>query len=151
VLKQALLFMATAVVSLPLHAEPATDSALLEAAQNLAKQYDSFYGEKNVDGMTHVYADDAILISPAGSVVKGKDELQAYYKKRFSSGAKAHQSLVTAVHAEGDFGYGYGTFAVTVPTAEGEKREHGNLGIVYVRKPDGWHIQMLTPSAIHEK
>jgi len=148
--KKATLFLAL-ILPLPLHAEPAADQALLEIAQNLAKHYDSAYGARDIDGMTKVYAEDAILISPAGLVVKGRRELQAYYQKRFASGVKDHQSLVTAVRAIGDFGYGYGTFAVTVPTAEGEKHEHGNLGIVYVHKSDGWHIQMLTPSTLLEK
>jgi len=54
-LKQALLFPALAFLvsaqPLSLQAEPATDQALLEAAQDLAKHYDTYYGAKNIDGM----------------------------------------------------------------------------------------------------
>jgi len=70
-LKKAVLFLALAL-SPPLHAESAADQALLETAQKLAKQYDNSYGAKDIDGMTKVYAKDAILISPSGLVVKGR-------------------------------------------------------------------------------
>jgi ketosteroid isomerase-like protein len=136
----------------PLHAEDVTEHSLMQAATELAKQYDSYYGAKNVEGMTKVYAPDAILISPSGLVVRGTAGLTTYYEKRFASGAKDHATTITEVHVQGDGGFGIGHFAVTVPEKDGdEKREEGNLAVVYRHEVDGWHIKLLVPSALPTK
>ncbi len=139
-------------VAAPAQAQDISEKSLFEAATSLATQYDQFYGAKNIDGMTKVYAPDAILLSPSGAVVKGTEALRTYYQKRFASGAKDHASTISEVHVQGNGGYAIGHFAVTVPTPNGgERREQGNLGVVYQLKDDGWHIQMLVPSAFPEK
>ncbi len=136
----------------PLRAEEITDQSLMQAATELAKQYDTYYGAKDVAGMTKVYASDAILISPSGAVVRGTDGLTAYYQKRFASGAKDHATTINEVHVQGNGGYGIGHFAVTIPDGEGKtRREEGNLATVYQRKADGWHIELLVPSKLPEK
>ncbi len=137
---------------LPARAEDITEQSLMQAATELAKQYDSFYGAKNVEGMTKVYASDAILISPSGVVVRGTEGLRPYYQKRFASGAKDHATTITEVHVQGDGGYGIGHFAVTVMGPDGkERREQGNLATVYQQQADGWHIKLLVPSTLPEK
>lgn len=142
---------ALAAVS-PLHAEEITDQSLMQAATELAKQYDAYYGAKNPDGMTKVYAADAILISPSGAVVRGTEGLKPYYVKRFASGAKDHATTITEVHVQGNGGYGIGHFAVTVPGPDGKDlREQGNIATVYQKEADGWHIKLLVPSALPEK
>jgi ketosteroid isomerase-like protein len=136
----------------PLRAEEITEQSLMQAATELAKQYDTYYGAKNVDGMTKVYAADAILISPSGAVVRGTEGLKPYYEKRFASGAKDHATTITEVHLQGNGGYGIGHFAVTVPEKDGkERREEGNLATVYQHEADGWHIKLLVPSALPVK
>ncbi len=137
---------------IPAHAEEITEQSLMKAATELAKQYDTYYGAKDVDGMTKVYASDAILISPSGVVVRGTTGLKPYYEKRFASGAKDHATTISEVHVQGDGGYGIGRFAVTVPEKDGkEKREEGNLAVVYQHQADGWHIKLLVPSTLPSK
>jgi ketosteroid isomerase-like protein len=143
-------------MALPVYAQSATEAiteqSLLQAAQDLAKQYDTYYAAKNVDGMVKVYASDAILISPSGVVVRGSKGLRPYYQKRFSLGAKDHATTISEVHVQGNGGYGIGHFAVTVPGQDGkEVREEGNLATIYQKEPDGWHIKLLVPSKSPEK
>ncbi len=85
---------------MPARAEDVTQQSLMQAATELAKQYDTYYNAKNVDGMTKVYASDAILISPSGAIVRGTGGLKPYYQKRFASGAKDHASAITEVHVQ---------------------------------------------------
>jgi uncharacterized protein (TIGR02246 family) len=138
-----------AMLFMPARAEEVSESSLMQAATALAKQYDAFYAAQDPDGMTKVYAKDAILISPSGAVVRGTDGLKPYYQKRFASGAKDHATAITEVHVQGNGGYGIGHFAVTVPGPDGKDlREQGNLATVYQREGDGWHIKLLVPSAL---
>jgi len=88
-------FCAALALVIPAQAEDITEPILMRAANELAKQYDTYYGAKNVEGMTKVYASDAILISPSGVIVRGTEGLKSYYQKRFASGAKDHASAIT--------------------------------------------------------
>jgi len=139
-------------LAIPAYAEEITEQSLMQAATELAKQYDTYYAAKDPDGMTKVYASDAILISPSGAVVRGTGGLKPYYQKRFASGAKDHATTITEVHVQGDGGYGIGHFAVTVPGPDGKDlRELGNLATVYQHEADGWHIKLLVPSTLPAK
>lgn len=125
-----------------------TQQNLQKIATDLARQYDANYAAKNADAMTHVYASNAILVSPSGKVVRGSTELKAYYIARFASGAKDHKTTINEVHLQGDGGYGVGTFAVTIKGADGnEHRETGNIVTVYMHSSDGWHLSLVIPSA----
>jgi ketosteroid isomerase-like protein len=151
-LKMIFSLCAALALIMPARAEELTEQSLMQAATELAKQYDTYYGAKNVDGMTKVYASDAILISPSGTVVRGTEGLKPYYQKRFASGAKDHATTITEVHLQGNGGYGIGHFAVTVPGPDGKDlREQGNLATVYQREADGWHIKLLVPSTLPAK
>jgi ketosteroid isomerase-like protein len=141
------LFLSPAMVTQAGAAE-LTQQNLQKVATDLAHQYDANYAAKNADGMTHVYASNAILVSPSGKVVRGSAELKAYYIARFASGAKDHKTTINEVHLQGDGGYGVGTFAVTVKGTDGnEHRETGNIVTVYTHSADGWHLSLVIPSA----
>jgi uncharacterized protein (TIGR02246 family) len=124
-----------------------TQESLQKIATDLARQYDANYAAKNADGMTHVYASNAVLVSPSGKVVRGRAELKAYYTARFASGATNHKTTINEVHLQGDGGYGVGTFAVIVPGTDGkEQREEGNIVAVYMHSTDGWHLALVIRS-----
>jgi len=124
-----------------------TDQDLLKVAADLGNRYDITYGARDPAAMAMIYADDGVLISPAGPIVRGRAALKAYYAKRFASGARNHRIKVVEVHALGDGGYGICTFSVTVPQANGElHEEHGTIVAVYRRDAAGWHMSLVAPS-----
>jgi uncharacterized protein (TIGR02246 family) len=124
-----------------------TQSELLQAASDLGNRYDTTYGTRNPAAMAMIYADDGVLISPAGPIVRGREALRAYYARRFASGARNHRIKVLEVHVLGDGGYGIDAFSVTVPQANGTLREeHGTIVAVYRHDPDGWHMSLVAPS-----
>jgi len=119
---------------------------LMQAAETLAKGYDDNYNAKNPAGMAALYANDGILVGPGG-VVRGRDALKPYYQTRFDAGAGDHVTKITEVHVQGDGGFGIGTFAVTVPTPDGGRRDiKGNLATVYQHDADGWHLRLVAAS-----
>ena len=124
-----------------------TQQELLQAATALGHRYDTTYGTKDPAAMAMVYAEDGVLISPAGPIVRGRDALKAYYTKRFASGARDHRIKVLEVHPLGEGGYGINAFSVSVPQANGTLREeHGTIAAVYRHDPDGWHMSLVAPS-----
>ena len=120
---------------------------LLQAAIELGHRYDTTYGTRNPTAMALVYADDGVLISPAGAIMRGRNALRAYYAKRFAAGARDHRIQVLEVHVLGEGGYGINAFSVTVPRADGTLREeHGTIVAVYRHDRDGWHMGLVAPS-----
>jgi uncharacterized protein (TIGR02246 family) len=133
--------------SAPALAADITETELMQAATELARQYDANYAAKNPAAMAALYATDGVLVSPSGPIVRGRDALVDYYTKRFASGAHGHAIKVLEVHIQGDGGYGLAQFQVTVPeTGGGFREEHGSIVAVYRHDPDGWHMRLVEPS-----
>jgi uncharacterized protein (TIGR02246 family) len=142
-----LLVQLFAAASLTANAADMTEAQLMQAATELARQYDANYAAKDPAGMAALYAADGVLVSPAGPIVRGREALTAYYTKRFASGAKGHAIKVLEVHAQGNGGYGLAEFSVTSPQPDGQLREvHGRIVSVYQHDPDGWHLRLVIPS-----
>jgi uncharacterized protein (TIGR02246 family) len=130
----------------PAWAADVTEQSLMQAATNLAKQYDDNYNGKNAAGMAALYAPDGVLISP-GPVVRGQAALKEYYASRFKLGITGHQTKVIEVHVQGDGGFGVGQFMIQAPLPGGGTREvHGNLATVYEHGADGWHLRLVAAS-----
>jgi uncharacterized protein (TIGR02246 family) len=131
----------------PVSAAEVTETELMQAAVELGRQYDANYAKKDPAGMAALYAEDGVLVSPGGPIVRGRDALRSYYTKRFASGARSHAIKVVEVHVQGDGGYGLSQFSVTVPRNDGSFREErGSIVTIYQRGPDGWHLRLVIPS-----
>ena len=145
----ALLVGATAAPALA--AGDVTESELMRAATELGRQYDANYNGKNPAGMAALYAPDGVLLSPSGSIVRGREALTTYYGDRFASGARSHAIKVVEVHVQGDGGYGVAQFSVSAPGANGGLHEvAGRIVAIYQRDPDGWHMRLLEASVVQE-
>jgi uncharacterized protein (TIGR02246 family) len=117
------------------------------AAAKLGQLYDSNYAAKNADAMAQLYAEDGMLVSPAGKVIKGRAALKDYYEKRFGSGAKEHHIHVVDADAQGNGGFSIAEFSVQVPKGDGTfRQESGHIVAVYVKSSDGWHFRAVEPS-----
>lgn len=126
--------------------EPSSQEVLSAAAQ-LGQLYDSNYAAKNADAMAQLYAEDGMLVSPAGRIIKGRAALKEYYEKRFGSGAKEHHIHVIDASAQGNGGFSVAEFSVQVPKGDGTfRQESGHIMAVYVKERDGWHFRAVEPS-----
>jgi uncharacterized protein (TIGR02246 family) len=126
--------------------EPSSQEAQSAAAQ-LGHLYDTNYAAKNADAMAQLYAEDGMLVSPAGKIIKGRAALKEYYEKRFGSGAKEHHIHVIDASAQGDGGFSVAEFSVQVPKGDGTfRQESGHIMAVYVKEGDGWHFRAVEPS-----
>jgi uncharacterized protein (TIGR02246 family) len=143
----ALLSLLLATFTASVTAAAPTQAELMQAATDLARQYDSNYADKNPAAMAALYATDGVLVSPSGPLVRGREALTNYYTKRFATGAHGHAIKVLEVHVQGEGGYGLSQFSVTVPRPNGEMEQvHGTIVAVYQHDPDGWHMSLIEPS-----
>ena len=145
----ALLVAATAAPALS--AGDVTESELMQAATELGRQYDANYNDKKPGALAALYTLDGVLLSPSGSVVRGREALATYYAERFASGARGHAIKVIEVHIQGNGGYGIAHFSVMAPRANGGLHEvDGRIVAIYQRDPDGWHTRLVEASVVPE-
>jgi uncharacterized protein (TIGR02246 family) len=143
----ALLSLSIGATAGPALAAGLTEAELMRAATDLGARYDANYAARDPAAMAMVYAEDGVLVSPPGPIVRGRDAIRAYYVKRFASGAQGHAIKVIEVHVQGDGGYGINQFSVNVPGANGKLRvERGTIVAAYRHDPDGWHMSLVAPS-----
>ena len=145
----ALLVAATAVPTLS--AEDVAESELMQAATELGRQYDANYNDKKPAAMAALYTLDGVLLSPSGSVLRGREALTTYYAERFASGARGHAIKVIEVHVQGNGGYGLAHFSVMAPRVNGDLHEvDGRIVAIYQRDPDGWRMRLVEASVVPE-
>jgi ketosteroid isomerase-like protein len=134
-----IVLLGAALAAAPALASP--DDDLLAAAKGLAAQYDSNYAAKDAEAMSRLYTEDGILVSPSGTIIRGRGALVEYYKNRFASGAHDHHLTVTDAHMEAGAGFAISHFSVMSPN-----QVEGNLVAIYRHTPDGWHLRLVEPS-----
>jgi len=126
-----------------------TESELMQAATELGQQYDANYNDKKPAALAALYTLDGVLLSPSGSVVRGREALATYYAERFASGARGHAIKVIEVHIQGNGGYGIAHFSVMAPRANGGLREvDGRIVAIYQHDSDGWHMRLVEASVV---
>src|SRR5579859_4297793 len=128
--------LAAVLVAAPALAGP--DEDVLNAAKALAAQYDANYAVQDAEAMAKLYTEDGILVSPSGTIIRGRGALVEYYKKRFASGAHDHHLTVTDAHMEAGAGFAISHFSVMSPNPV-----EGNLVAIYRHTPDGWHLRLV--------
>jgi ketosteroid isomerase-like protein len=123
------------------------DAELMQAATELARQYDARYAAKDSAGIAALYAEDGRLVSPEGPTLHGRLAVTAYYSKRFASGFRGHVTKVLEVHPQGNGGYGISEFAVSTPIVNGQTRQlRGTMVSIYQHDADGWHFSLMVHS-----
>jgi ketosteroid isomerase-like protein len=143
----ALFVQMVGAVCTPVKAAEVTEAELMAAATELARQYDAHYAAKDSAGISALYAEDGMLVSPGGPIIRGRVGLTAYYSKRFASGFKGHATKVLEVYVRGDGGYGLSEFTVSTPAANGQVLQvHGTIVSIYQHDPDGWHFSLVVHS-----
>ena len=143
-----LLALLVGAIAAPALAADVTESELMQAATELGRQYDANYNDKNAAAMAALYSSDGVLLSPSGSIVRGREALTTYYAQRFASGARGHAIKVVEVHVQGNGGYGVAQFSVMAPGANGSLHEvDGRIVAVYQRDPDGWRMRLVEANA----
>jgi uncharacterized protein (TIGR02246 family) len=143
-----LLALLVGAAAAPALAADVTEKELMQAATELGRQYDANYNDKDSAAMAALYSSDGVLLSPSGSIVRGREALTTYYAERFASGARGHAIKVVEVHVQGNGGYGVAQFSVMAPGANGSLHEvDGRIVAVYQRDPDGWRMRLVEANA----
>lgn len=105
-----------------------------------------------VETVLNLYTDDAILLSPNGTTVSGKEAIREHYAKIFAQSRLEFTAESTETQACGDWAFDRGvTKGFVIPVGEGQRQEIDNNYLMILRRTEsGWKIARLmwslTPS-----
>jgi uncharacterized protein (TIGR02246 family) len=111
----------------------------------------SAFNAKNVENMTSLYADDAILLPAGRSPVKGKDALSKHWREVFERLGNSQAAFETIeARREGSIVYVVGRYEISVPKAEGATEKFGGNNVRIFDAPDRgeWRMRVHIYNAV---
>jgi len=93
---------------------------------------------KDAGTVASLYTEDATLLPPGSSPVKGRKNIQQYWQAFFDAGASDPQLRVVDVSSFGDMAYEIGAFEANLPVPQGGTAlTQGKYVVIWKRQPDG--------------
>jgi uncharacterized protein (TIGR02246 family) len=101
--------------------------------------WNAAFNEGDATAVADLYTDDAIVLPPSHTVIKGPDAIREYWEGLVAVGIKEHGIEIMEADADGGLAYSTGWWWASGP-GEGERLE-GTLVTVMRRQGDGsWKV-----------
>ena len=121
------------------HQEPSASQVDLG---QMNRDFAAALNAKDAKMAASLYTEDAVLIPPGEAIVRGRANIEAYWKAAIESGGVRDASVETIdAQSSGEFGYEIGTFVLTANGPNGEPvKDKGRYIELLKRGPDGkWY------------
>ena len=93
---------------------------------------------KDVERVLSFYADEALGFPPNAALISGKEEMGAFWSELVENPNLNWQTTKVEVSRSSDLAYSFGTYGLTMSSAEGEPLDdHGKWVVVWKKQPDG--------------
>jgi uncharacterized protein (TIGR02246 family) len=120
---------------------PDTHDADVKALTDLEAQWIKDWAAKDVDKIAANYADDAVVMTPGGEPMRGKDAIHNGLKQMTADPALSltFQATKVDVAKSGDLGYTQGSYKMTMtnPATHKAMDDHGSYVTTYRKQADG--------------
>lgn len=120
---------------------PDTHDADVKAISDLETQWNKDWAAKDADKIAANYADDAVIMTPGGDPMRGKDAIHNGLKQMVADPALSltFQATKVDVAKSGDLGYTQGSYkmSMTNPVTKKVMDDHGSYVTTYHKQADG--------------
>jgi len=120
---------------------PDTHDADVKAIGDIEEQMVKDWAAKDADKLAAHYADDAVLMTPGGEPVHGKEAVRNTAKQMVADPALSltFQATKVDVAKSGDLGYTQGSYRMTMtnPATHKPMDDHGSYVTTYRKQADG--------------
>ena len=110
----------------------------VQAIEALSDRYVAAQAERDVEALTALYTDDAILFNSIGLVLEGREALIAYWQAGFEGPPQYLDVDTRETVVIGETGYSIGTYSVM--NEEGAVVVHGYFMAIVNRVDGEWRI-----------
>ena len=110
------------------------------AIEEMVNEFESAASEKSGSRIASLYTDDATLLPPGLSMIKGKANIQGFWQSFLDAGASDAKLRSVTIESSGDLAYEIGTFEGIVPDPHSPGktvRASGKYLVVWKRQADG--------------
>jgi len=110
-----------------------------KAIERAIAEFEAAANKKDAAALAAFYADDATLLPPGSQPIKGRANIQTFWKGFTDAGASDPKLRVLTVESSGDLAYEIGSWSGNVPNPATGKTgpASGNYLVVWKRQPDG--------------
>jgi len=109
--------------------------------RKMGEEWASNWNRGELEKVVAVYAPDAVYLPPHHEAVHGRTAIRAYLQGPRSHGVADLAFDVTYIKQSGNIAWDVGTYRMSVPTADGNRREdHGKYLTVWKRAGTKWLI-----------
>jgi ketosteroid isomerase-like protein len=115
----------------------------------LAAAFAAAFNAKDAAGVAAFYTDDAVVMAPNVPMLKGRSDIEAYYKQGFSQGGGTMRLHPFESAASGSVAFEAGTSTLTIGNPSGQllpgaggggRTEAGKYVVIYKRVKNEWKI-----------
>jgi len=119
-------------------AQTGADFDFRAAIEQEIARFEKAANAKDTATIANMYAQDGTLLPPGSPPIKGRANIEAYWKSFFDAGASGARLRVVEVQSAGDFAYEIGGFEANLPVPQGGiARTAGKYVVVWKRQTDG--------------
>jgi uncharacterized protein (TIGR02246 family) len=108
------------------------------AIQKAIAEFESAAGAKNASKLAAFYTEDATLLPPGSTLIKGRPNIQGFWQSFLDAGAGDPKIRTVSVESSGELAYEIGTYDAIVPKpGGGTVQSSGKYLVVWKRQADG--------------
>lgn len=113
-------------------------TAIAAAIRRLDTEFMRTVNGKDAGGVAAAfYAQDAVLMPPNQTLVKGRGQIRAFFQGLIDGGLSSIQIKTTKIESAGDLAWGRGTYALGMTPPDGPPvHDAGKYVVVYRRQRD---------------
>jgi uncharacterized protein (TIGR02246 family) len=128
---------AIAAVTIP---TVSTAQEVEEAAKEAAEKWNEAFNEGDVEALTELYTEDAVILPPTETVVEGTDDIEEFWEDVIKQGISDHEIDIVDVEEEGDLAIVSGRWSAK--DAEDNQHQGSVVNVLERQDDDTWRSKL---------
>ena len=120
-----------------------SDQTAQQAAESLAKKFETAYNAGNAAEIASLFAEDATFLTQAGTVLSDRQAIEKAFASRMKAGWTDETIKIIEAHAAGDAVWGTGEYTVKGTGQSSGKKISGHFAEVLMPDGNEWRYRML--------
>jgi uncharacterized protein (TIGR02246 family) len=130
-------------VASPAASQPVNDATARQAADDLARKFETAYNAGKPSGIADLFAKGGVYLTPGGTNLKDRQDIEQAVAARIKAGWTRESITPVEVHASGDNVWLYGTYRIEGTGANQGKAIDGYFTQVLTKEGSDWKLLLV--------